>query len=89
MVKGAATKKYWVDFTNGFSGQTELNTMAVEGSGDVAYAVGTYRMALTPKKAGAKPLPVDEGKYIEVLKRQDDGSWKIVYDIWNPSAPAK
>jgi len=89
MVKGAATKKYWVDFTNGFSGTTELNTMAVEGGGDVAYAVGTYRMALTPKKAGAKPLPVDEGKYIEVLKRQGDGSWKIVYDIWNPNAPAK
>jgi len=34
-------------------------------------------MSLTPKKAGAKPLPTEEGKYIEVLKRQDDGSWKI------------
>jgi ketosteroid isomerase-like protein len=22
-----------------------------------------------------------------VLKRQDDGSWKIVYDIWNQNAP--
>jgi uncharacterized protein (TIGR02246 family) len=87
MVKGAAAKKYWVDFTNGFSGPTELNTIAVEGAGGVASAIGTYKMTLTPKKPGAKPLPPEQGKYIEVLKRQDDGSWRIVYDIWNPNAP--
>lgn len=87
IVKGEAAKKYWVDFGNGFSGPTELNTMTVEGAGDVATAIGTYKMTMTPKKAGAKPLPVDEGKYMEVLKRQGDGSWKIAYDIWNPNAP--
>ena len=87
MVKGVAAKKYWVDFANGFSGPTELNTMAVEGGGDVATAIGTYKMSLTPKKAGAKPLPTEEGKYLEVLKRQDDGSWKLVYDMWSPNAP--
>jgi uncharacterized protein (TIGR02246 family) len=90
MVKGDAAKKYWVDFTNGFSGPTTLNTIAVEGSGDVATAIGTYKMTLTPKKAGAKPLPPEEGKYLEVLKRQDDGSWKLIYDMWSPNAaPAK
>jgi uncharacterized protein (TIGR02246 family) len=85
---GEAAKKYWVDFTNAFSGSAELTTKSVEGRGDLAYAVGTYRMALTPKKAGSKPLPTDEGKYVEVLKKQADGSWKIVYDIWNTNAPA-
>ena len=87
MVKGEAAKKYWVDFTNGFSGPTELNTMAVEGAGDMATAIGTYKMTLTPKKAGAKALPAEEGKYLEVLKRQEDGSWKIIYDMWSPDAP--
>jgi uncharacterized protein (TIGR02246 family) len=87
MVKGEAAKQYWVDFANGFSGPTELNTVAVEGSGDVATAIGTYKMTLTPKKAGAKPLPTQEGKYLEVLKRQDDGSWKLIYDMWSPNAP--
>jgi uncharacterized protein (TIGR02246 family) len=87
MVKGDAAKKYWVDFANAYSGPTELNTMTVEGGGGVASAIGTYSMTLTPKKAGAKPMPKEEGKYIEVLKRQDDGSWKIIYDIWNPNAP--
>jgi uncharacterized protein (TIGR02246 family) len=89
MVKGESAKKYWVDFANGFTGPTELNTMAVEGGGNVATAVGTYTMALTPRKAGAKPLPKEEGKYLEVLKRQDDGSWKIIYDMWSPNAPPK
>lgn len=85
--QGEAAKKYWVDFTNGFSGPIELTTTAMEGRGDLAYAVGTYRMTLTPKEAGAKPLPTEEGKYIEVLKKQADGSWKIIYDIWNANTP--
>ena len=88
MRKGEAAKKYWVDMTGGYTGPTELATTAVDGRGDLAIVVGTYRATLTPKKAGAKPLPTDQGKYIEVLKKQADGSWKIVYDIWNADAPA-
>ncbi len=87
MRRGQAAKTYWVDFTNSFSGPIELTTTAVEGRGDLAYAVGTYRMSVTPKKTGAKPLPVEQGKYVEVLKKQGDGSWKIVYDIWNADTP--
>ena len=86
-VEGEAAKKYWVGFTNAFSGPIELTTTGVEGRGDLAYSVGTYRMTLTPKKAGAKPLPAEEGKYLEVLKKQADGSWKIVYDMWSPNVP--
>lgn len=82
---GEAIRKYFVNFTSGFSGPFEINTTAVEGRGDLAYASGTYRDSLTPKKGGGKPV-VDEGKYLEVLKKQADGSWKIVYDIWNSNA---
>lgn len=85
--QGEAAKKYWVDVTNSFSGPTELTTTAVGGRGDLAYATGIYRATLTPKKAGAKPLPAEEGKYLEVLEKQADGSWKIVYDMWSPNAP--
>jgi ketosteroid isomerase-like protein len=88
VVKGEAVKKYNADMLGAFSGPEELTTMVVEGRGDVAYAVGTYRATLTPKKAGAKPLPTEEGKYLEVLKKQPDGSWKIVYDMWSSNAPA-
>jgi uncharacterized protein (TIGR02246 family) len=86
VVKGEAVKKYNADMLSPFSGPFELTTTAVEGRGDLAVAVGTYRATLTPKKAGAKPLPTEEGKYLEVLKKQPDGSWKIVYDMWSPNA---
>jgi uncharacterized protein (TIGR02246 family) len=87
MRKGASAETYWVDFANNFSGPSELNTTSVEGHGNLAVAVGTYRITVTPKKPGAKPLPVEQGKYVEVMKKQPDGSWKIVYDIWNQDAP--
>jgi uncharacterized protein (TIGR02246 family) len=87
VVKGGAVKKYNDDMTNSFSGPTELTTTAVGGRGDLAYAIGIYRANLTPKKAGAKPLPTEEGKYLEVLQKQADGSWKIIYDMWSPNAP--
>jgi uncharacterized protein (TIGR02246 family) len=87
MRQGESAKAYWVDFSNNFSGTTELSTTSVEGHGDLAILVGTYRMAVTPKKPGAKPMPVEQGKYVEVLKKQADGSWKIVYDIWNQDSP--
>jgi uncharacterized protein (TIGR02246 family) len=89
VVKGEAVGKYNNAMAGDFSGPTELTTTAVEGRGDLAYAVGVYRATLTPKKTGAKPLPTEVGKYLEVLKKQSDGSWKIVYDMWSPDAPPK
>jgi uncharacterized protein (TIGR02246 family) len=87
LAKGEAMKKFNTEMTKAFSGAIELTTTSVEGRGDLAYAVGTYRATMTPRKPGAKPLPTEEGKYLEVLKKQADGSWKIVYDMWSPNAP--
>jgi uncharacterized protein (TIGR02246 family) len=80
-VKGDGVKDYWTGFTKNFSGKAELNTTSVEGRGDLAYAVGTFR--LTPKGA-AKPI---DGKWVTVQKKQSDGSWKVVVDTWNLNAP--
>ena len=87
--KGDAAKKYWTDFFGSYAGPTELSTSSIEGRGDLAIAVGTYKMTMTEKKPGAKALPTEDGKYIEVLKRQSDGSWKLFYDIWNLNPTAK
>ena len=39
---------------------------------------------------GPKKKPVTEmGKYVEVYRKQTDGSWKVIEDINNPDAPAK
>ena len=52
-----------------------------DGRADLAYVRGSYSMTLHPEGA---PRPVeDAGKYIEIRKRQADGSWPIAADIFN------
>ena len=74
----------------------QIQILEIEGRGDLAYSRGTYSITVTP--AGAAPIE-DRGKYIEIWRKQADGSWKILRDIYNsdlplpapeePAAPAK
>jgi uncharacterized protein (TIGR02246 family) len=82
-------QKYVSGMTAAVSGPFELKTTTVEGRGDLAYSVGEYRATLTEKKPGAKPMPTETGKYIEILKKQPDGSWKMIYDMWSQNAMPK
>jgi ketosteroid isomerase-like protein len=53
----------------------------VEGRADLAYVRGAFKMVLLPEGA---PGPVETtGKYIEIHKRQPDGTWPIIADIFN------
>jgi uncharacterized protein (TIGR02246 family) len=63
-----------------------LHTEDVLVGGDLAVETGTYAETFRPKAAGAKPFS-DAGKYVSVWRRQTDGSWKIVRDIYNSDAP--
>lgn len=64
----------------------EATPTKTEVVGDVAYENGTYRTSATPKAGGA-PM-VEEGRYLVVLRRQADGTWKLVEDMGNlPTAP--
>jgi len=58
--------------------------VTVEGNGDLAYVHGRYHLDMTTPDGPQ----ADDGKYIEVWKRQADGSWKIAYDIFNSDLPA-
>jgi predicted ester cyclase len=62
----------------------------IEVFGDTAYARGVYHAIRTPV-AGGDPI-VTDGKFMTILKRQADGTWKIYRDIFNsnvpPAAPA-
>jgi uncharacterized protein (TIGR02246 family) len=53
----------------------------VDGRSDLAYVHGTYAMTLHPP--GAAGSVDDVGKYVEIRKRQADGSWLLVFDIFN------
>jgi len=57
-----------------------INPEQVEGSGNLAYVHGSYNITVIVNDTTRIP---DNGKYIEVWKKQDNGSWKVVVDIWN------
>ena len=59
----------------------------VQVSGDLAFYRGNYRMALTPKEGG--PRTNFDGKWLDILKKQADGSWKIYIDSVSDNAPPK
>ena len=69
----------------GFSGGWKATKVDVARSGDLAYVSGSYEM--TENDATGKPM-TDKGKYLEVWKKQADGTWKCVVDMFNTDLPA-
>lgn len=57
----------------------------VSQSGDLAYIVGTYEDSF--KDAKGKPAK-DRGKTLEVFRKQTDGSWKVVADMYSSDLAA-
>jgi ketosteroid isomerase-like protein len=56
----------------------------VARSGDLGYSYGAYEMAAKDPKGN----PVnDKGKYVEVWKKQSDGTWKCAVDTFNSDLP--
>jgi ketosteroid isomerase-like protein len=63
-----------------------LDPIDVEGSAGMAYVRGVYTMKINVPNM---PVPAsDQGKYIEIWKKQADGTWKIVRDIYNSDVSA-
>lgn len=58
--------------------------IAVARSGELGYTSGTYTW--TFKDASGKPAS-DKGKYLTVWKKQGDGSWKVLLDMFNTDLP--
>ena len=59
----------------------ESTKVDVAGSGDFAYARGTYKMVYTDEMV-KKPVN-DHGAYVMVYKKEPDGTWKVIEDIVN------
>ncbi len=82
-----AIRTVWSQMVESPSVTSSLQTTKVEisSSGDLAYSVGTYED--TRNDPEGNPI-TDRGKWVTVLKKQPDGAWKIVADIWNSDLPA-
>ena len=62
----------------------ELRTEEVEGTADLAYVRGRYTMTMSPPGA---PAIADSWKYLEIWRKQCDGSWKSVRDMFSSDIP--
>lgn len=58
---------------------------SVARSGELGYTSGAYQMTFTDQNGKDK---ADKGKYVTVWKKQSDGSWKVMLDIFNSDLPA-
>ena len=54
--------------------------------GDYAFDRGSYNATMTPKAGGGTTS--DRGKYLWLLHRQADGTWKYHRVIWNADSAA-
>ncbi len=54
-------------------------------NGDVAYDYGTFKQTVAPPKQKTQTI---EGYYLVALKKQSDGSWKIVHHLSTNAPPA-
>jgi ketosteroid isomerase-like protein len=59
---------------------------SVLSSGDLAVARGTWTWTATPTASGLSAVN-DQGKWVGAFRRQSDGTWKCVYDMWNSDQP--
>ncbi len=83
-VEGRAAIRAWLA---GFPPMAafSLTPIEIDGHGDLAYVRGTY--TLTIAASGKTPAMPDHGKYVDVRRRQADGSWLITADMFNSDVP--
>jgi uncharacterized protein (TIGR02246 family) len=62
----------------------DIEPLDVREAGDLTIEYGRYALGIEPE--GAEPM-TDVGKYIVVHESLDDGSTKIVLDIFNSNLP--
>lgn len=55
-------------------------------SGDLAYQRGTFTVTATPKAGGTTRNT--RGTFLRIYKRQPDGNWRMVRDMFNSDQPA-
>jgi len=75
-------RNLWKGFLDSLTDISWKTTRAeTSNPANMAYLIGTYAMTM---KDGTK----DTGKYCEVWKKQSDGKWKVVADMFSSDLPA-
>ena len=82
----AALRTLFVTIMSTFNSDLNLHSQNLETSGDLAYDSGDFQESLTTIASGAKIT--SKGSYILIFKRQPNGAWLIVQQVFTGTPPA-
>jgi ketosteroid isomerase-like protein len=82
----AALRSLFQNIMATFDSGLTLHSRNLEASGDLAYDSGDFDETLTTIATGAKINA--KGSYIIIFKRQTNGSWQIVQQVFTGTPPA-
>ncbi len=75
---------FWSELVEDPGINWQTTKVEVSRSSDLAYSFGTYGMTMS----GAEGEPLDDyGKWVVVWKKQPDGTWAHIIDIFNSDVP--
>jgi uncharacterized protein (TIGR02246 family) len=60
---------------------------SIGGDGQFAYAVGTHEVAWTTTQDGKTTSAAHTGTFLNILKKQPNGDWKISHHMWDDAIP--
>ena len=87
LVEGRDAVRAWIlplTQAEDFSVTWEATRVEVSAAGDLAYSMGTYEYSL--KDAEGNTVS-NKGKFVDIWKKQADGSWKAAVGIGNSDQP--
>lgn len=58
----------------------------VAAAGDLGYTLGTYEATGTGEEGEEL---TQQGNYVTIWRKQEDGSWKVAFDTGNPGPPLR
>ena len=59
----------------------------IGGDGQIAYAWGTDEVAWTAVQGGTTTSASHKGRFLNILKKQPNGDWKISHHMWDDAIP--
>ncbi|HEU4829982.1 MAG TPA: DUF4440 domain-containing protein [Gemmatimonadales bacterium] len=82
VVGRAAARQFMQEATGipGFSVTWQSDTVIVAAGGDLAYAIGRSRYTFADSTGAIDTM---HAKAVSVWRRESDGRWRAVVDIWN------
>jgi uncharacterized protein (TIGR02246 family) len=69
--------------TPNFSVSWTTDTVVVSANGDMAYTFSRSRYTFPGRSGAAGAVDTAYGKGVNVWRREADGRWRVVADIWN------